>query len=260
MAEVIHIAKPEAEYTSKRGFVMTESAQDILRSLQLVSGELGGALTMIAAAPGTGKTETLWHFRQHMKPSAIFHVAVAGEDDSPWGVACHLMETLEIGVPNNRNLRASRQSIAEEIGVDNVLLIDEAQNLIHRNLRGGTDWSTLEWLRAMAEEGCFSIVFSGDLAILEIAQRLPQLWRRMQRRVIIKAVSKADVSAFAEMRGISDVRIVEALYQVAKRGGGLGDVDSVIDHASLLAGRQRPAAPHVMAALEDLKLVPMGGK
>lgn len=231
-----------------------------LRSARLVGAEAGGAITLVAAAPGAGKTRALMHFAHEMRKDARWRTAVKGEDDTPWGAAIQPMQNLAIGVPNSRNLRASREEIAEAIGVDGLPIIDEAQTLIHRNPRGGTGWSRLEWVRAMSEEGCFSIVFSGDLALLEIQHRLPQLWRRMIRRVIIKAVSKADVECLSAWRGVSDARIDELLYQVARRGGGLADVDDAISHARLLAGGGAPRAAHIEAALEDLKLLPKGGK
>jgi len=260
MAEVIQLAKPEVKAEWQGGFVMTQSAHDMLRSLQLVSTSSGGAITLIAAAPGTGKTEALWHFKNSVRPKAVFHTAVANEDDTPWGAACHLMELLQIGVPNSRNLRSSRQQIAEAIGVDGLLIIDEGQNLIHRNPRGGTDWACLEWFRALSEDGCFSLAYCGDLALLEVSQRLPQLWRRMRRRVILKSVAKADVEALATWRGITDTKVIEALYQVARRGGGLGDVDNIIAHARLMSGGDQPQGDHVKAALEDLNLLHPGAQ
>lgn len=259
MAEVVQLAKPGAQASVTLGFVMTESARDMLRSLQMVSAA-GDAITLIAAAPGTGKTEALWHFKNTMRPDAIFHTAVAKEDDTPWGAACQLMELLGIGRPNNRDMRGSRSRIAEEIGAGTTLVIDEAQNLVRHNLRGGTDWMTLEWFRQMAEEGCFSLAFCGDLALLDTATRLPQLWRRMRRRVVIKSVSRDDVAALAAHRGVEASEIVDLLFLVARRGGGLGDVDCAIDHARLLAGRPVPETPHLMAALEDLKLLSDGAR
>lgn len=76
MAEVVQLAKPGAQAQVTQGFVMTESAQDILRSLQLVSAAGDGAITLIAAAPGAGKIEALWHFKNNMRRDAIFHTAV----------------------------------------------------------------------------------------------------------------------------------------------------------------------------------------
>ena len=253
MAEVVEFAKAGAQAPALGGFVMTESAQEMLRSLQLVSSS-GDAITLIAAAPGTGKTQALRQFKRTQRPDAIFHAAIAGEG-TPWGVACQLMELLDLGQPNSRNLLESRRRIAEDIGPDGLLIVDEAQYLVQRNPRGKDSWDALEWLRAMAEDGCFSLAFCGDLALLDTAVRLPQLWRRMRRRVVIKNVSKEDVTAFASSRGIADRNIIELLYQVARRGGGLGDVDNTIIHARLLSGQDIPAGTYIMAALEDLNLV-----
>lgn len=61
-------------------------------------------------------------------------------------------------------------------------------------------------------------------------------------------------------RGISDAGLIEVLYQVARRGGGLGDVDNALWHASLLAGGGIPGTAFVMAALEDLNLLPQEGR
>lgn len=265
MAEVVQLAKPGAQTPAPGSFVMTESAQDILRTLQLVGSRGDGDVALISAAPGVGKTQAIWHFKHLIKPKAWLFVAVAKEDDTPWGAACQLMELLEIGKPNNRDMRGSRQRIAEAIGVGNLLIVDEAQNLIRHNLRGGTDWATFEWLRQMAEEGYFSIVFCGDLALLDMQDRLPQVWRRIteNRPIIIKSVPKRDVAHFLASCGIADSKVIDVLYQVSRRGGGLGAVSSAVSHARLLAGRSAPAAIHIMAALEDLKLVPstaMGGK
>lgn len=110
----------------------------------------------------------------------------------------------------------------------------------------------------MSEEGCFSLAFCGDLALLDTAARLPQLWRRMRRRVVIKAVSKADVRSLCEVRGLHSAEILEVLYRVARRGGGLGDVANVITHALLLSGQSNPESTFIMAALEDLNLVGRG--
>lgn len=165
------------------------------------------------------------------------------------------MEVLEIGRPNRRDTRGSRQRIAEKVGVQGTLIIDDAQNLVYHNLRGGTDWTTLEWFRQMAEEGYFSLVFCGDLSLLETALRLPQLWRRIRRRAVIKIVTNNDVATLARHRGVTEPAVVETLFRVARRGGGLGDVDAAIAHARLLSGKDIPDAPFVMAALEDLNLL-----
>lgn len=270
MSEVVQFAKPAPEGELKGGFVMTESAQDMLRSLQLVRAA-GNAFTLIAAAPGTGKTEVLKHFTASQnaekvsgdgtwRPDEVFlHTAVAGEG-TPWGLASQLMQFWNLGEPNSRRLTEARQMIGTCVGVGGLLIIDEAQYLVQRNSRGKDTWDSLEWLRAMAEDGQFSVAYCGDLALLDTATHLPQLWRRMRRRVVIQSASKADVAALVGHRGISDAGLIEVLYQVARRGGGLGDVDNAIWHAALFAGKGIPSAAHVMAALEDLNLLPQEGR
>ena len=259
MAEVIQLGKAEAKTPEPGGFVLTESARDMLRSLQMVREEVG-AMTLIAAAPGTGKTKALWHFKNTMMPKALLITATAGEDDTPWGLACQLMQMLNIGKPNNRDMRGSRLQIAEAIGPDTLLLIDEAQNLIHQNARGADNWDALLWLRDLSEAGFFSLAFCGDLSLIEGANRAPGLWRRWKRRVIIKAVSRGDVEALCEGSGQADAPVVDALYQVAKRGGGLADVDTALGHARLLARGASPGRAHILAAIEDLKLDGRGVK
>ncbi|MFV0291994.1 MAG: AAA family ATPase [Paracoccus sp. (in: a-proteobacteria)] len=265
MAEVVEFAKPGVKSPVADGFVMTESAQNILRSLHLVRS-LSNAVTLIAAAPGTGKTEALKHFaaRQNAekitpdgrcKPDEVFlHTAVAGEG-TPWGLAGQLMKIRGLGQPNSRKLAEMRQMIGACVGAGGMLLVDEAQYLVQRNSRGKDTWDSLEWLRAMAEEGRFSIAYCGDLALLDTATHLPQLWRRMRRRVVIRHVSKEDVTVLATHRGISDPSIIDVLFRVARRGGGLGDVDNAISHARLLSRQEIPGAAYIMAALEDLNLL-----
>lgn len=265
MAEIVEFAKPGLQAPSTDSFVMTESAQDMLRSLQLVRAA-GNAITLIAAAPGTGKTQALKHFAisqnaekidpdgRYVADKVFLHTAVAGEG-TPWGLAGQLMQAWNLGEPNSRRLTETRQLIGRCVGKGGLLMIDEAQYLVQRNARGKDTWDSLEWLRAMAEEGEFSVAYCGDLALLDTANHLPQLWRRMRRRVVIRYVSKQDVVALVANRGIVEPSLVEVLFRVARRGGGLGDVDNAIDHARLLSRQDVPGPAFIMAALEDLNLL-----
>lgn len=85
MAEAVQLAKPGPVAQVTGSIAMTESAQDILRSAQLVSSEFGGVITLVAAAPGTGKSKALLHFKHSFRVDALWHTAVKGEDDRPWG-------------------------------------------------------------------------------------------------------------------------------------------------------------------------------
>ena len=107
------------------GFVMTGTAQDILRSLCLVRSVACGALTMVAAVPGAGKTRTTWHCKCTAR-RVIYHAAVAAEGNVR-GVAGALMEVVDTGEPDSRRLRVDRRRIAAEIGPEALLILDEAQ-------------------------------------------------------------------------------------------------------------------------------------
>lgn len=267
MAEVVEFAKPEAEFPAKDGFVMTDSARNMLRSLKM-GRSLGNAFTLIAAAPGTGKTEALKYFAacenaekitpdgRYKFDEVFLHTAVAGEG-TPWGLASQFMHIWRMGQPNSRKLTEMRQDIGRVVGAGNMLLVDEAQYLVQRNSRGKDTWDLLEWLRAMADEVQFSVAYCGDLALLEMQHQLPQLWRRVlqNRPVIIRNVSKGDIDAFLASRNVTDAKIADLLFRVSRRGGGLGTVAGSIVHARLLAGGKAPDSAHIMAALEDLNLL-----
>ena len=234
--------------------VMTNTARDILRTLHHVRA--APRLSMIAAVPGAGKSETLLRYTQNT-PNTILHEAVSGEGKI-WEVAGGLMERLEIGAPS-RSLRKARQEIAEAVGAGTTLIIDEGQYLAQKDRRSGTNLETFEWCRAMAEEGSFSLVYSGDLSLLKSVDQLPQLKRRMVRPVIVRKVPKVDVAAIAESRGLVEASIIDALFKVSNAYGGLGDVVSVISHAGLFAGKGAVGKAHILAAIQDLKLTPKGG-
>lgn len=255
MAEHLRIINtPQARPAS--GLIMTDTATNILRSVKLVADE-PGTLTMVAGIPGVGKSETLLRYVQN-KPEAIKLDIVAGEGRI-WDLAAAFMERFEMGVPNSRRMREERQRITEAIGVDRVVILDEAQHMANYNPRGGFNFDAFEWVRAMAEEGCFSVVFCGDLSLADTIGSVPQLRRRMVRPVVIRSVPKGDVAAFAEARGVTDATITDALAAMAKRYGGLADVKRTLDHAAQRAGDRRIVAADVKAALMYLGLSAQGG-
>jgi DNA transposition AAA+ family ATPase len=108
-------------------FAMTETARDMLRTLDYVRGLHGGGMTMIAAAPGTGKTATVQRYIQANRKTVRVE-AVSGEGGI-WSAAIGIFKALDLGDPNSRDLPGDREKIAEAIGVDGMLIIDEAQYL-----------------------------------------------------------------------------------------------------------------------------------
>lgn len=251
MAEHLKLINPEAPPQVGR-FVLTETARDILLTLRLVQGTSGGAMTMIAAAPGTGKTETLYHFL--LQSRRVFLAQAVSGEGGVWSVAQGLFSLLNLGDPNGRDLADARRRIGDAIGFDGMLLLDEAQYLTQKNPRGRDDNNAFEWLRAISEASGCKIVFCGDLALGATVDKIPQLRRRMLRPILVRQVTKEDVEAVVRAKGYTDPIVFDALTLIARRGGGLGDVDNVLSHAQLLTSSGRVELGHVMAAIEDLKL------
>lgn len=251
MPEHLKVINDQAR-TYTRRYVRTDTAIDIQRSLQMAHDE-PGTLTMIAGIPGAGKSETINHYCATQQ-NVVYHSMTAGEGKI-WDLAVGLMETLSIGTPNSRRMREERHRIAEAVGAETLLIIDEAQYLSNYNPRGGFNYDAYEWLRAMAEEGHFSVTFCGDLALYEAINAVPQLRRRVIRPVIIRSVPKADAIAVARHLGVSDLSMLEALAQVAKRFGGIADVVKVIDHAKRFCTGDDIERTALSAAITDLKLV-----
>ncbi|TDX30190.1 ATP-binding protein [Rhodovulum visakhapatnamense] len=137
MTNVIPIAKPEVASRQIGGWVETEASKIILRSLELIRAMDPPALTMVAGAPGLGITKSLFRFKNTHK-NVLIHVAVQGEG-GVWNLANELYRLLDIEDPNGRRLPEERRRIAEAVGFESMLLIDEAQYLVQRNGRGRDD-------------------------------------------------------------------------------------------------------------------------
>lgn len=151
---------------------MTETARDIIRTLDFILGK-PGAITMIATIPGAGKSATITaydHWATHREGGDLsctwLHTAVAGEGQI-WNVTDALMNEFFGVDANSRRMRECRRKIAKYIGKGNMLIIDEAQYLEFRNPRGKNHSECFEWFRAMAVACDISIAFVGDLSLLK---------------------------------------------------------------------------------------------
>lgn len=251
MAEIVPIANAKARPIRSGGYVDTPTGRDMRRALDLARSKPGPAMTMIAGAPGVGKTRTVQEFCASEGYNAIY-LCVARGEGKPSGIAHNILAMFGV-MANGLSLSQMRGTVAQYIGHGRVLVVDEAQHL--------TD-DGIEWLRGAAEAGGFDIVFAGDLALERRVSGLPQLQRRMLRPVIVTRVSKADVEAFvAESAFAGSFAAVDALHAVAGvRGGNLGNVENVLRLAELFAGGNSPTVDHLRAAILDMKLAPKGGR
>jgi hypothetical protein len=141
LAEHLRLINPAAP-PLPGGFVETDAARDMLRSINGAVGVWGAAMTMLAAAPGMGRTATLMHdLRRHRR--AFMVTAVAGEG-GVLGIAGAISRALEVPAPNRADLPGARQRIAEAIEPEGLLMLDEAQNLVKRNDKGKDNLDAFE--------------------------------------------------------------------------------------------------------------------
>lgn len=231
---------------------VTDTERDMMRSMRMVQSQ-PGTLTMIAGIPGCGKSHTIKRFRQTAGAGTIWHTVAAGEGRI-WDLATGLSKVLEISPPNSRKMHDELERIGAEIGLGGLVFVDEAQYLANYNPRGGYNFDAFEWLRHVAETCCFSVVFCGDLSLVEAVNAVPQLRRRIIRPVIVRSVPHGDVATVAGSQGVTDPAMINALAQVARRYGGLGDVKNAITHARRFSGCQGIGPDHLAEAIRDLKL------
>ncbi len=259
MADIVKLSSHASTRPVPGGFVRTEAAVDIQRTLTKLQSSGGGAMGLIVGQPGCGKTQAMWHFKA-ANPEAVVYTVTAGAG-GVFNAAQKLMLTLDMGEPNARKLAAERRAIGDRIGVGNMLLIDEAQYMVQFNTRGADSWLALEWLRSMADECFINIALIGDLYLLGMETALPQLWGRVStnRPVIITQTAKGDVAAIAASFQIADATSLQVLRSVSKRGG-LRQVANVCSHSWVISGGQQPRPEDIGAAVEDLKIFDVRGK
>lgn len=256
-----HLKLANASTATRRlgDWAETETSLDIMRSLELISALPGPAMTMIAGAPGVGKTATLERFTAaHEIDRGVAYIQAAKGEGTAWNFATSMCAIWGQSAPEFVSLSEARQKFARYLR-DSILIVDEAQYLDQKNHRNGQTGEVFEWLRAMSETGGCKIVFAGDLALPGAISKMPQLLSRIRRPVVVRMASRADVAAMVEGTSFCIPACLDALHAIAKKPGGLRNVESVTTLAQLFAGDDAPGLIHVKAAIHDMKLGPKGG-
>lgn len=247
MAELLRFATAESRPREPGEFVLTETARDIMRSLDWVRSSPGIAMTMIAGVPGAGKTRALQHFVAQEGYDAIY-LKIANGEGKPTAIAANIMRMFNVDV-NGMSLSSMRDTVSQCLGRGRVLILDEAEYLEQQGA---------EWVRAVAETRETDLVLCGDLTLRSMVAKLDKLDSRIDRRVIIKSVCRADVEAFVAGTPFATGVMVETLHGLAKKRGGLRSVDNVIRLAFVFAGSDPATEAHLKAAIHDMKLAPKG--
>ena len=258
MAEILRFEKPELPPMEPGAYIETATAADIRLSIDLIQSIGGGALTLIAGAPGVGKTRTLEKVCDETGQGSVY-LSVAKGEGNPWNLATALLGQWR-GSPLGNDLTGARHQLAGYIGPNRILLIDEAQHLDQKHKKTGERGAGFEWLRALADEAGCRLVFCGDLTLVPMIEGFPQLQSRMRRPVVIKAAKRSDVAAIASGFGVDFPDAVTALYQVSCHRGGLRNVENVLRMAALFARGNVIEGGHLLSAIQDLNLAPKGGK
>ena len=273
MAEILKFEKAQAAVRPIGGFVMTETATDILRTLNTVRSIYGDAMTYISGGTGIGKTEALTKFCQQQNGRSIFHSVMKGQGN-PYDLATLLLgldlvfhdrphlEVIQLGKKRyadlGNDLNAASALIADEIGPDRILMLDEGQNLNQRHKKTSERGASFGWLQGLVAKGGFKLIICGDLTLAPMIEADKQLHTRMIRRRKINTNTRADVAAYLSDSELDTPEIVEVLYQVARRTGGLRMVKRVIDAAQGFAGDGALTSAHIRAAIIDNNLEPKG--
>lgn len=251
MAQLLRIANADFRPRRPGDFVRTETAQDILRSLDLLRHRPEPGVAMVAGAPGTGKTKALQYFLSTLGHDA-FRLEIANGEGKPSGVAYSLLRAFGVQ-GNGMSLPAMRETLVRYIGRGRLVALDDAHNLQPQ----GADW-----LATLARDGEFDLVLCGGLDLPHQVNRIASLRSRVHasRPVIVKRVSRADVVALVEGTAFTADAAVNALHSVTPfHDGGLHNVCAAMEHASLFAGSDRPTLEHLSWAIRDLKFLPNGG-
>ena len=154
MPEVVKFEKPHAVTADPSGFVRTQTAEEILRSLVFVRSINGPAITLISGASGIGKTETLLHYERRNWNTSIY-LSVAKGGGTPFPIASQILEKFQYDKVRGKDLGELRQVAGQYIGSQRILLVDEAQNLFQNHKLSGTKGSSFGWLVAASDAGGF---------------------------------------------------------------------------------------------------------
>lgn len=259
MAQHLRIANAGIVNRQIGDWADTKTALDIQRSLDLVRASEKPAITMVAGAPGVGKTTAVQQFCKSLGHNAIYIQAARGEGTA-WNFAHAFANLWPYHIRPSFNCQSeAREKLADFMGPDTTLVIDEAQYLNQRNPKTRLTGEAFEWLRATAEKGGFDLIFCGDLDLPLAIEAMPQLQSRLMRPVVIRQVCRADIVAIVEGTTFADARSIDALHAIAKMRGGLRNVENVTRIAQLFAGHGTPSHEHLKAAIVDMKLSPKGG-
>ncbi len=259
MSEVLRFEEAAPPAADPEGFVLTETAKDILCTLAHVRSIQRPAISMKSGAFGVGKSKTLDYYqRQHPENTVI--ITIAKGEGNPSYVSDNILNQFYAHRNRNNDLSVRRRDIMRCLPPVRILIVKDAQNLNQRNKASCTKGAAFDWLAGASEEAGFDLIFEGDMTLATIMMEFPNVQGRLRRPVVINAATAGDVVALTAAYGVTDRTIIDMLTVVARRIEGLWNVGNVMQSAALFAGGKPITALHVKAAIEHLKLHTPRGK
>lgn len=252
MAQLLRITNADFRPRRPGDFVRTETAVDILRTLDLLRHRAEAGVAMIAGAPGTGKSKALEYFSAEIGYDA-FTVNVIEGTGTEHGIADLLLSVFG-GQGNGMSLVVKHERLRRFIGEGRIVLLDRAENLSSRAAASVT---------SLALDTGFSLVLCGGLDLQHQVGKVASLRGRVHssRPVIINRVTRPDVASLVEGTAFATEPAINALHAVSQVfDGGLHNVKAAMHQAVLFAGHERPTSEHLAWAIRDLKLAPKGAQ
>lgn len=248
MAEVVRLAKSAPEPVAPPAFIMNETAQDIMHSLKLIKKLSGPRMTAICGPSGVGKTEAIAAFYQEDRYA--WHMTVAAGEDTEKHLSESVACLFDVWAAWRMSLLERRKELILRLGTGSTVIIDGAQNL---------SVNALEWACDLCTKAGCDLVFAGSMALNAKLLCNEQLNGRAMRKRVFTRVSAADVASVARAHCVDRDGIMGALEGIGYLGGGLNNVLSALQVATVLAGDSAISLGDVMAAIEQLGLS-QGGK
>lgn len=220
--------------TQADSFAMTPIAEQILSSLHMVQGQRDPAATMIAGAPGVGKTATIRHFAA--TNSNVWLITAVNGAGRPIDLVKALARELRLGLVGlgvSDTVAKIEEATARTGGV---FIVDEAQHLSK---------AALDTARGIYEQCSIHLALCGDLTLVPKTDAMPQLNSRLLRPVVISRVSAEDVAIVAAQFGVTDPVSVGRLCDLAAKNGRLRRVEKVLRLAA--ASMDSDGAPDLEA-------------
>ena len=194
MSEVLKFEKAAPPTPDPKGFVMTETAKDILCTLAHVRSIQGPAISMISGVFGVGKSTTIDYYqRQHWENTIV--ISIAKGEGNPSYVSDNILNKFYSHRNRNNDLSVRRRDIMRCLPPSRMLIVKDAHHLNQRNKASCTKGAAFDWLAGASEEAGFDLVFEGDMTLATILMDFPNVQGRLRRPVVINAASAGDVAA-----------------------------------------------------------------